>query len=270
MASQDVSSPQEQPLNISDKEQEIVPHPLLLVLHAQKCQQSEVGPSTQCSLRNCGAMKSTLDHIQQCNDHHSCTFSHCSRTKKIMSHWENCCEEDCKLCKTARNSDVSELLNMSQTATDFNILSLVDSSSSSNVEACRDCGSNDDKQFCNDCTHKSRNESVEKCTQSLVHACQCQDADCHHLHCMKMKRVVQHTKLCKRRQTMNCSLCKQLIAICCYHAKHCNLADCPVPFCLDIRQKLQEHEQSQNQCPTPSHEQNTNEASTTIPNDPFL
>ncbi|KAI6201456.1 Histone acetyltransferase [Aphelenchoides besseyi] len=95
-------------------------------------------------------------------------------------------------------------------------------------------------------SHNARNESVKKCIQSLVHACQCRDANCRRSTCMKMKRVVQHTKLCKRRQTTNCSVCKQLIALCCYHAKHCDLAQCHVPFCSNIRQKLQEQKRSQN------------------------
>lgn len=92
----------------------------------------------------------------------------------------------------------------------------------------------------------SRNESVKRCIQSLVHACQCRDANCRRPTCHKMKKVVQHTKLCKKRQQTNCPVCKQLIALCCYHAKHCNLTMCPVPFCSNIRQKLQEQKRSQN------------------------
>lgn len=91
----------------------------------------------------------------------------------------------------------------------------------------------------------SRNESIQRCIQSLVHACQCRDANCRRMSCHKMKRVVQHTKVCKKRQNANCPVCKQLIALCCYHAKHCNGTACQVPFCLNIRQKLQEQRRSQ-------------------------
>ncbi|KAL3081271.1 hypothetical protein niasHS_012375 [Heterodera schachtii] len=94
----------------------------------------------------------------------------------------------------------------------------------------------------------SRNDSVKKCITSLVHACICRDANCRRGTCHKMKKVIQHTKHCKRRQTVgsNCAVCKQLIALCCYHAKHCTQAKCQVPFCLQIRQKLQEQKRSQN------------------------
>lgn len=49
----------------------------------------------------------------------------------------------------------------------------------------------------------SRNESFKRCIQSLVHAVSCRDANCRRATCSKMKRVVQHTKLCKRRQTVS-------------------------------------------------------------------
>ncbi|KAH7707931.1 helicase [Aphelenchoides avenae] len=90
----------------------------------------------------------------------------------------------------------------------------------------------------------SRNESVKRCIQSLVHACQCRDANCRRPTCHKMKKIVQHTKLCKKRQQTNCPVCKQLIALCCYHAKQCNLTMCPVQF--GCWQKLQERKRSQN------------------------
>lgn len=57
-----------------------------------------------------------------------------------------------------------------------------------------------------------------------------------------MKRVVTHTRSCKRKTNGGCPICKQLIALCCYHAKHCNEIKCPVPFCLNIRQKLRQQQ----------------------------
>lgn len=89
-------------------------------------------------------------------------------------------------------------------------------------------------------SQNSRTESIQRCVQSLVHSCQCRDANCRRMTCHKMKRVVMHTRQCKRRQTGPCTVCKQLIALCCYHAKHCQEQQCPVPFCPNIRQKLAE------------------------------
>ncbi|KAI8489426.1 hypothetical protein Bbelb_328690 [Branchiostoma belcheri] len=46
-----------------------------------------------------------------------------------------------------------------------------------------------------------RRRSIERCIQALVHACQCRDTNCLLPSCRKIKRVVQHTKSCKRKTT---------------------------------------------------------------------
>lgn len=89
---------------------------------------------------------------------------------------------------------------------------------------------------------ESRRLSIQRCIQSLVHACQCRNANCSLPSCQKMKRVVQHTKGCKRKTNGGCPICKQLIALCCYHAKHCQENKCPVPFCLNIKHKLRQQQ----------------------------
>ena len=54
-----------------------------------------------------------------------------------------------------------------------------------------------------------------------------------------MRRVVAHYRVCKQKESGACVVCKQLLALCCYHAKQCEEATCSVPFCLAIRQNLQ-------------------------------
>lgn len=92
---------------------------------------------------------------------------------------------------------------------------------------------------------EARKLSIQRCIQSLVHACQCRDANCRNPSCQKMKRVVTHTKLCKRKTNGGCSICKQLIALCCYHAKHCQETKCLVPFCSNIKYKLKQQQLQQ-------------------------
>ncbi|XP_055993532.1 histone acetyltransferase p300-like [Sorex fumeus] len=84
----------------------------------------------------------------------------------------------------------------------------------------------------------SRHLSIQRCIQSLVHSCQCHNASCSLPSCQKMKRVMRHTQGCKQKTNGGCPICKQLIAVCCYHAKRCQDNKCPMPFCLNIRQKL--------------------------------
>jgi len=92
---------------------------------------------------------------------------------------------------------------------------------------------------------EARRQSIQRCIQSLVHACQCRDANCRLASCQKMKRVMAHTRNCRRKTNGGCPVCKQLIALCCYHAKHCQETKCPVPFCVTIKQKLQQQQLQQ-------------------------
>jgi E1A/CREB-binding protein len=92
---------------------------------------------------------------------------------------------------------------------------------------------------------EARKLSIQRCIHSLVHACQCRDANCRLTSCQKMKRVVTHTKMCKRKTNGGCPICKQLIALCCYHAKHCQETKCPVPFCSNIKHKLKQQQLQQ-------------------------
>ena len=103
--------------------------------------------------------------------------------------------------------------------------SIVGSSEGSDVEG----GANADS---------SRKISIKRCIQSLVHACQCL-ANCQQYQsCRKMKSIVAHTISCERKANGGCPICKQLIALCCYHAEACNEPKCPVPFCVTIKQKM--------------------------------
>lgn len=43
--------------------------------------------------------------------------------------------------------------------------------------------------------NEARKLSIQRCIHSLVHACQCRDANCRLTSCLKMKRVVTHTKV---------------------------------------------------------------------------
>ncbi|KAL3266918.1 hypothetical protein HHI36_011068 [Cryptolaemus montrouzieri] len=93
--------------------------------------------------------------------------------------------------------------------------------------------------------NEARKLSIQRCIHSLVHACQCRDANCRLTSCLKMKRVVTHTKVCKRKTNGGCPICKQLIALCCYHAKHCTETKCLVPFCSNIKHKLKQQQLQQ-------------------------
>ena len=93
--------------------------------------------------------------------------------------------------------------------------------------------------------NSDRLTAIQRCIQSLVHACQCRDANCRSPSCQKMKRVVSHVRQCKRKSTGGCPICKQFIALCCYHAKVCQEAKCLVQWCQNIKQKIRQDQVQQ-------------------------
>ena len=101
-----------------------------------------------------------------------------------------------------------------------------------------------------------RVSAIQRCIQSLKHACQCRDANCRLPSCHSMKRLATHTRNCQRKINGGCPICKKVIALCCYHAKVCSDAKCPVQFCQNIKQKLRyqqfQQQQSQQQMPNVS------------------
>ena len=81
---------------------------------------------------------------------------------------------------------------------------------------------------------------LQKCLQSLVHACQCRDMTCKLQSCIKMKRVIRHTQDCRLRNNGNCNICQQFVILCMLHARDCNENQCSVQLCSPIKQKLKE------------------------------
>lgn len=81
----------------------------------------------------------------------------------------------------------------------------------------------------------TKKQLVDRCIESLTHACQCRDVQCEIPSCLKLKEILEHTKGCELKVNGECRMCKQLIALCCHHAKNCEDSCCEVPFCPNIK-----------------------------------
>ena len=92
-------------------------------------------------------------------------------------------------------------------------------------------------------TAEARHSSIQYFNQSLMHASQCHDANCQLVNCQTMKHLMAHSRSCEQKASGGCPVCKQLMALCSYHAKHCLESNCPVPFCVTIKRKLQQQQQ---------------------------
>ncbi|XP_043948145.1 histone lysine acetyltransferase CREBBP [Drosophila biarmipes] len=72
---------------------------------------------------------------------------------------------------------------------------------------------------------------IDICVHTLLHAVKC--SSCSNHNCRVTKRVIQHSKNCQRNAVRGCRTCKQLVAICTYHAKKCKEKMCPL--CSNIK-----------------------------------
>ena len=88
---------------------------------------------------------------------------------------------------------------------------------------------------------EERRPKIQKCMESLVHATNyCPEVKCPLLKCTKMKLVVKHAEICKRKTGGGCGVCKELVHLGCYHAKQCEERECTVPFWGHIKLKQQQ------------------------------
>lgn len=113
------------------------------------------------------------------------------------------------------------------------------------VDQQNQAGHDDSKKGQQLTAQEERRIKIQRCIQSLVHATHCRETNCTVISCTKMKRVVEHTKSCKRKTSGGCRICQELIHLCCYHAKHCMERECVVPFCRHIKAKLRQQQMQQ-------------------------
>ena len=155
-----------------------------------------------------------LAHATHCRDS-TCQLASCAKMKRVVEHTKTCKRKTgggCRICQ--------ELIHL----------------------------------CCYHATHCLERECVVPfCRhiklQWLAHATRCRDSTCRLASCAKMKRVVEHTKTCKRKTGGGCRICQELIHLCCYHAKHCLERECVVPFCRHIKLKVRQQQQQSMQPP---------------------
>ncbi|VDM34683.1 unnamed protein product [Hydatigera taeniaeformis] len=87
-----------------------------------------------------------------------------------------------------------------------------------------------------------RKPNLVSCIAALVHANQCRDANCRMATCIQMKRVLAHLRACPKRSSGTCPLCRQLISMCCLHAKACTEEQCQVPLCPQLKDRLRQQQ----------------------------
>ncbi|CAF4697851.1 unnamed protein product [Rotaria sp. Silwood1] len=87
-------------------------------------------------------------------------------------------------------------------------------------------------------SQSQRQRSMQHCIEALSHSGNCRNSTCDKCNCFRYKRIIQHTKECIGPNNQ-CNVCKQFIFVCWYHAKICMDQHCQVPFCINLKSKIQ-------------------------------
>ncbi|CAF1038610.1 unnamed protein product, partial [Didymodactylos carnosus] len=95
-------------------------------------------------------------------------------------------------------------------------------------------------------TQLQRHQTMQRCIEAILHAVNCRNANCINRSCLRYKRIIQHTKDCKIKSAP-CTACKHIIFVCWYHAKSCNEQNCQVPFCTNLKAKIQKQRATNHQ-----------------------
>lgn len=198
---------------------------LAILLHAQKYQHIDDSNHRECQVPFCQIGRVIWKHIKICTPEHQCTEPRCKISREILSHWEICSKNQlyCKVCtplkvaklKHSKRIEVPNCWTARNLIRHYKMCKLAD---------CKRCKISKyiKRRICG--PGIVPNQRV--CHSGLLkHSCRCYDKTCQNPMCIKMKRVLVHTNLCrmKRPEPM---LCREIILFCLNHSVTCTAHDC--------------------------------------------
>lgn len=198
---------------------------LAVLLHAQKYQQVDDIAHKGCAVPFCQIGRDVWKHIKTCTQETNCSEPRCKVSREILTHWELCSKSQlyCKVCtplKVAKQKQPKKL-NVPNCQTSRHL-----------VRHYKDCASMDCKQ----CEVLRRLKRRACGTRSLLnhrvchsgllkHSCRCQDKTCKIPMCIKMKRALAHTSVC-RMKSADTLVCQEIAIFCLNHSITCTEHNC--------------------------------------------
>ncbi|VDP95657.1 unnamed protein product [Trichobilharzia regenti] len=91
---------------------------------------------------------------------------------------------------------------------------------------------------------ESGRDKLSRWVKALGHSCYCRDANCRVYACKTMKYQIQHFRVHSTDRNQ-CSVCRFIYYLCCYHSKTCHELKCLVPFCPKLKAKMKQQQKQQ-------------------------
>lgn len=202
---------------------------LAWMLHAHEClkyEENKKSVKKECSMpSSCKVMKEVLVHVRTCTFFTDCSFELCVSTRAILYHWIACIHSDCILCSPQRKATALENTKNFECAASRDFVSHF-KTCGKDVFQCDYCQKIKTFQKIQDFRRMVFRKPTQKRQETmLVHSCHCTDPKCKIPQCLKMKRVLTHTKLCNRK-VHSSSVCQEVAVFCSHHAIVCTEDDC--------------------------------------------
>lgn len=99
-----------------------------------------------------------------------------------------------------------------------------------------------DEESLNNLEQTDPQEFIQRWITSLLHAYRCQEQQCPQPRCLQLKEALNHMNNCEQKANGTCMKCKPLTGLHAWHAKQCNDVDCRIPFCSNIKTRLEQRQ----------------------------
>lgn len=198
---------------------------LAVLLHAQKYQLVDDNDHKGCTVPFCQIGRDVWKHIKTCTDEINCSEPRCKVSREILSHWDLCSKNHlyCKVCtplkvfkeKYTRKFEVPDCRTSKNLIRHYKECTLMD---------CKRCDVLKRLKRRGYGPHSLPNQRI--CHSGLLkHSCRCQDRTCKNPMCIKMKRALTHTNVCRLIGSTS-TICQEIAIFCLNHSIACTQPNC--------------------------------------------
>lgn len=207
---------------------------LALLLHGQKYQKVDDATHRECRVPFCQFGRKLWRHIDACTQEIGlCSEPYCRVSREMLRHWEICSKSQrfCRMCTPLRAAKrkrrPSKKVQVPNCRTSREL-----------VRHYKECSSMDSCPKCKIPNYLKgklmglRPMPKKRHSMLLKHSCRCRDKTCENPMCIKMKRALTHTNVC-RTKCSESMVCREIAIFCLQHTVACTEKECILTNAID-------------------------------------